>query len=55
MPLEIKDIVVSVTVTEDFLDQSEANTTLNSDAVKEDIIAECVEQILELIKEKNEP
>ena len=54
MPLEIKEIVVNASVTESFMDQSEGGGGAASAAASENLIAECVEQVLEVLREKNE-
>lgn len=57
MPLEIKEIVVTASLTEK---GGNASTISGSETSvvginKEEIIADCVEQILEILREKNEP
>ncbi|WP_282080557.1 DUF5908 family protein [Aquimarina algiphila] len=62
MPLQIKELYVKVTVSADEEQGSSeqgANTASESsgDSVmnKDEIIAECVEQVIEILKEKMEP
>ncbi len=62
MPLQIKELYVKVTVHSDEEQGSpeqNANTTSESSGDsamnKDDIIAECVEQVVEMLKEKMEP
>ncbi len=54
MPLEIKEIVVTASVTEAFLDKSDEGSVGGGSVDKEILIAECVEQVLEILNEKNE-
>jgi hypothetical protein len=55
MPLEIKEIVITASVTEN---GTSGNSSGTSGSVgmsnKKDIIKECVEQVLEILREKNE-
>ncbi len=55
MPLEIKEIVITASVVSapgGTSTTSEGSTVTTSS--KEEIIAECVEQVLEILREKNE-
>lgn len=58
MPLEIKEIVVTASVTESFMDEKAQNSGsgggANGNSNSEDLIAACVEQVLEILREKNE-
>jgi hypothetical protein len=55
MPLEIKEIVITASVTEN---GASGASSVGADSArisnKEDIIKECVEQVLEILREKNE-
>ncbi|WP_271769647.1 DUF5908 family protein [Aquimarina algiphila] len=62
MPLQIKELYVKVTVSaneEQGSPEQGANTTTQSSSDsamnKDEIIAECVEQVIEILKEKMEP
>ncbi len=47
MPVEIRELVIRATIAE--------NTASVSDAAgKEEIIAECIEQVIQILKEKEE-
>ncbi len=56
MPLEIKEIVVTASATESFMDEKAQNSGSGGGANgnSEDLIAACVEQVLEILREKNE-
>lgn len=54
MPLEIKEIVVTASVTESFLDKNSKNSPAGGAGNNEDLIAQCVEQVMEILREKNE-
>lgn len=55
MPLEIKEIVItaSVVATPGTASNAEQGSTVTA-SNKAEIIAECVEQVLEILREKNE-
>lgn len=57
MPLEIKEIIVTASVTEAFTDAEGSAGPMDAGGgeSKADFIAECVEQVLEILREKNEP
>ena len=52
MPLEIKEIVITATVGESNSGSIDDNGGSNDE--KQEIIAQCVEQVLEILKEKME-
>lgn len=52
MPVEVRKLVIKTTVVED--NQSSSSATASSGQDAESIIKECVNKILELLKEKNE-
>ncbi|WP_202409354.1 DUF5908 family protein [Hufsiella arboris] len=51
MPLIIQEIAISVTVADN--NPAGGSSTANP-STKEEIIKECVEQVMEIIKQKNE-
>ena len=53
MPIVINEIEVSVEVVNDN-NSGSSSTAVTSPEVKEEIIRECVEQIMEILKQKNE-
>jgi len=53
MPIVINEIEVSVEVVNSNTSGSSGSSAI-SPAVKEEIIRECVEQIMEILKQKNE-
>jgi hypothetical protein len=56
MPIEIRELVIKATVTQDSGNAgAKASVTAgNNVSASEDIINTCVEKILEILKEKNE-
>ena len=52
MPLEIKEIVITASITESFQEKQKSDTGGGGNS--EDVIAACVEQVLEILNEKNE-
>jgi hypothetical protein len=55
MPLEIKEIVITASVVTTPGGATSSGTNLTATATnKAEIIAECVEQVLEILREKNE-
>lgn len=55
MPLEIKEIVITASVTESESSDSTSNATDSPMLLdKQDLINECVDQVLEILREKNE-
>ena len=56
MPLEIKEIVVTATVSE-LSNSGSENTSVSNEMEgidRNSLIAECVEQVLDILREKNE-
>lgn len=51
MPVEIRELQIT-TVVQDNGSASSSNTTVS--VVSDDVIAKCVEQVLEILKEKSE-
>ncbi len=52
MPIEIRELVIKA-----LIDESNIEKTVGSDsqtADREDIVAECVEQVMEILREKSE-
>jgi hypothetical protein len=59
MPIEIKELHIKVTVntpqsTNQSNGQSGAQSSAVSPDIKDAIVAECVEQVMQILKEKNE-
>jgi len=50
MPIEIRELVIKATVTEN---QDSEESTANAESTEE-IVKACVEQVLEILKEKQE-
>ena len=53
MPIVINEIEISVTVSENS-SSGNSSATAQSSPSKEEIIKECVEQVMEIINQKNE-
>ena len=53
MPIIINEIEISVSVSDDSFSSGGASQGSNTPS-KEEIIKECVEQVMEIIKQKNE-
>ncbi len=51
MPIVINEIEISVTVTGD---SQAANPTSEDHSLRENIIKECVEQVMEILNQKND-
>jgi len=57
MPIEIRELNIKVSVVQNQQEQESAppsGSTGGSMPEKDELIAECVEQVMELIKQKNE-
>lgn len=57
MPIEIRELNIKVSVTQNQPEQDSApssGSTGGSMPEKDELISECVEQVIELIKQKNE-
>jgi hypothetical protein len=52
MPVEIKELIIKAIVSDD-TEGSKSNTSM-SDRQKEEIIETCVEQVLDILKDRNE-
>jgi len=50
MPVEIKELYIKINVT----DGKDANAQNDQGAKKEDLIAECMEQVMEIMDRKDE-
>ena len=53
MPIEIRELQIT-TVVQDSGSAPSSNAVSSSPSANEDIIAKCVEQVLEILKEKSE-
>ena len=51
MPIEIRELVIRATITDE---ASQEGDNSSGDAPGQDIIAECVEQVMEIIEQKKE-
>lgn len=57
MPIEIKELHIRVTVDSSQKDQpidNASSTSVQSEQPLEDVVAKCVEQVIQILKEKTE-
>lgn len=54
MPLEIKEITITASVTENTGESGSAGQGGSAMGNQDDVIAACVEQVMEILKEKSE-
>ena len=52
MPIEIRELIIKATVSDNSSEDSKAQGAGSND--KADLIAECVEQVMEILKDKKE-
>lgn len=50
MPIEVRELVIKATVTQG--GGSQQKQSVQSDIAKDDIISECVDQVMQILKEK---
>jgi hypothetical protein len=55
MPLEIKEIVITANVSESSDAEATSGDSVGSAEGRAELIADCVEQVLEILSEKMEP
>ncbi len=54
MPIEIKELVIRATIDSKGDSKSDQQNTAKQVDAKEDVVAECVEQVLEILRQQQE-